>query len=343
MIAKTKLDLTVDRILCHTPIVVIMILTIVRTILISRQPLRMISILAAVVLALSACSPGEDGAPEGVSVMATTSIWGDMVAHLVGDDGIVEFMIPVGGDAHDYQPSAGQVAALNEADLVIVNGLGLEEGLQDVLDAARADGVDVYEVAPDLDPLPFPERDGVDGDHEHADFDPHVWFDPTRVAVAARAIADRLAVIEPDVDWQARAMAYAAELEEVDSQIAALVESIPPDARKMVTNHEALGYFAARYGFEIIGVVIPGGSTLGEPSSAELAALVAEIERHGVKAVFADTSNPTALAYAVAAESGNQVVVVELHTSSLGDAGSGADTLTGMLLTNARLIVDALS
>jgi zinc/manganese transport system substrate-binding protein len=110
----------------------------------------------------------------------------------------------------------------------------------------------------------------------------------------------------------------------------------------MVTNHEAFGYFAARYGFEVIGVVIPGGSTLAEPSSAELAALVEIMESESVRVIFAETSQPTALAEAVAAELGGDVDVVELFTESLGPPGSGAETLSKMLLTNAERISAAL-
>ena len=110
----------------------------------------------------------------------------------------------------------------------------------------------------------------------------------------------------------------------------------------MVTNHEAFGYFADRYGFEIIGVVIPGGSTLAEPSSAELADLVEVMEQSGTGAIFAETTQPTTLAEAVAAELGGEVEVVELFTESLGGPGSGADTLQEMLVTNAGRISEAL-
>ncbi|HEX6286259.1 MAG TPA: metal ABC transporter substrate-binding protein, partial [Acidimicrobiia bacterium] len=114
------------------------------------------------------------------------------------------------------------------------------------------------------------------------------------------------------------------------------------DRRQLVTNHEALGYFADRYDFEIVGVVIPGGSTLGDPSSAELAELVETIERNDVDVIFTETSEPGSLAEAVAAEAGREVAVVVLFTESLGEEGADAGTLTGMLLENARLIAEAL-
>ncbi|HEX6286993.1 MAG TPA: metal ABC transporter substrate-binding protein [Acidimicrobiia bacterium] len=303
-------------------------------------------LLLGLTIVLAACgSPGTGGADD-LTIVATTSIWGDVVSQLVGDDAEVEVLIPRGSDPHDYQTSSSQVATLHAADLVIANGLGLEEGLHDVLESAKSDGVAVFEVGPLLDPLPFSGEDDHEGDEESEeshDEDPHVWLDPQRVSTAADFIAQRLAEIEPSVDWQARANEYVAELEQTDSQIATTLAAVPDSDRKLVTNHDALGYFADRYGFEVIGVVIPGGSTLSDPSSAALAALVAEIEHEGVHAIFAETTQPTRLAEAVAAEVGSDVSVVELYTGSLGEPGSGAETLVGMLLTDTTLIADALA
>jgi zinc/manganese transport system substrate-binding protein len=155
-------------------------------------------------------------------------------------------------------------------------------------------------------------------------------------------IAQRLAEIDPTVTWEERASALVAEMEGADSDIAELVGAIPGSKRKLVTNHDALGYFADRYGFEVIGVVIPGGSTQAAPSPSDLAELVAVIEEHRVAAIFAETTQPTALIEAVAAETGGEVEVVVLFTGSLGPPGSGAETLAGMLLTDATLIAEGL-
>lgn len=314
------------------------------TILIVGRNLRVVASALIVGMLLVGCGAGGANDTHGVSVIATTSIWGDVAREIVGANGTVGVLVPVGSDPHDYRPSAGQVAVMNGADLVIANGLGLESGLQDVLEAATADGVNVYEVAPDVDPLPFHGTIDTGGEEqEPGDLDPHVWFDPQRVALAARAIADQLAEIEPNVDWASRAEAYVSELETLDGEIEELVVRVPGDRRKLITNHDSLGYFATRYGFEIVGVVIPGGSTLAAPSSSELAALVGEIERTGTPAIFAETTTPSILAEAVAAEIGEEVLVVELLTGSLGEAGSEAETLVGMLSTDAQLIVNALT
>lgn len=168
-------------------------------------------------------------------------------------------------------------------------------------------------------------------------------MDPLRVAMAARHIADELNKISPSPSWAERAEAYAASLEELDAEIRDLLSSIPEENRKLVTNHDSLGYFADRYGFEVVGTVIPGLTTLAEPSSADLAALVEAIEEQGVRAVFAETTEPSALAEAVAAEAGAQVMVVELYSGSLGEPGSDTDTLIGMLRVNAGRIAEALA
>jgi zinc/manganese transport system substrate-binding protein len=352
---EMELNLSIKGRGCHITTLMIMILNIVITILNFKARMGVTALVLVGMLTLVACGTSNegDGGGDGVSVVTTTTFWGDVAEQIVGDDGTVEVLMPVGSDPHDYQPSSGQAADLREADLVIANGLGLEEGLEDVLNAAADDGVNVYELAPDLDPLPFGEEDHAEEDHEeednedeehhHGDLNPHVWFDPIRVAGAAQAIADKLSEIEPDVDWQSRVDDYVSEMEDLDRQIADLVSTIPDEHRKLVTNHDAFGYFADRYGFEIIGVVIPGGSTLAEPSSAELAALVSTIQSEDVPAILAETIDPSVLADAVAAEVGEEIAVVELYTGSLGEEGSGADTLAGMLLTDAQRIADALS
>jgi zinc/manganese transport system substrate-binding protein len=316
----------------------IMILSEMITILISDHKLRS-GILTVVFTALVAsavvgCSTGTGSDRAGIDVVVTTSIWADVARQVVGEDGTVTTVIPIGADAHDYTPSPRQVADLTNADLVLANGLGLEQGFGDVLESAAADGANIVELAPLLDPVPFPDR---------GDLDPHVWFDPGRVADAANLIAENLTALDDSVDWQARADAYSADLDNADAEITDVLATVAPATRKLVTNHDVLGYFAARYDFEVIGVVIPGGSTLGDPSSAELADLVDVIVSEGVPAIFAETSHTTALAESIAAEVGREVEVVVLGTESLGEPGSETGTLIGMLRSNARLIADALS
>ena len=269
--------------------------------------------------------------------MVTTTILGDVVTNIVGADASVEILMPTGAEPHDYQASARQVAALSKADIVFVNGLGLEAALIDVLESAAADGANIFEVGPLLDPLPF----GDNGSGAESD-DPHVWMDPIRMAEAAFIIAKALGSLDANVDWQARASAYGALLEGTNQEIEKILAGVAARDRLLVTNHDSLGYLADRYGFVVVGTVVPGGSTLGNPSSEELAHLVRVIEQQDVRALFVETTQPSALAEALAAEVGGEVEVIELYTGSLGAPGSGADTLIGMLLTNARRIAEGL-
>lgn len=300
--------------------------------------------------------------PTAVSVVATTSIWADVVAEIGAGQVAVEALIPIGADAHTYQPSSRELARIAEADLIVTNGLGLEEGLEDAIDAARTDGAMVLELAPHLDPEPFSgaggdcdrtvahAHDSESADHDDTDddegdgvaCDPHVWMDPDRLVAAAALIAAHLSQIDPTTDWSASADAYAAVVESGSAEIEEILSVVPADRRTLVTNHDAIGYFARRFGLEVVGVVISGGSTLNEPSSADVATLVATMQAEGVDVVFAETSAPTTLAETLAAEVGPNVQVVELYTESLGEPGSGADTVVGMLVANARLIAGAL-
>ncbi|GMQ93548.1 MAG: zinc ABC transporter substrate-binding protein AztC [Acidimicrobiia bacterium] len=291
----------------------------------------------------AACTSGsETVTAEGVTVVATTTILGDIAREIVGDKGSVEVLLPIGVDPHDFQPSSSQVVAIYQADLVIANGLGLEGSLMDVLDAASSDGVTVVAVGRRVEPVTLDRREPCEEDDERT-CDPHVWLDPERDASIARIIGDELVVVDGSVDWQMRADEYAADLVKTDEVVADILSTIPDPSKLLVTNHDSLGYFADRYGFDVVGTVIPGGSTLAEPSSADLARMIAVINETGTTAIFTETSAPTALAEAIADEVEHDVAVIRLYTGSLGEPGSGADTLIGMLITNARLIADGLS
>ena len=291
---------------------------------------RLASAVLCLSLGLSACAGPSTGADDGLLVVATTSILGDIADGVVGEEGEVEVLIPIGADAHDFSPSSQQASKLAEADLVLANGFGLEAGLENVLTSVEDAGVRVLELAPLVEPIEF--RDGGP--------DPHFWMDPVRVGDAALLVASALDDHHPG-GWQERAAAYAGEMEATDQKIEGLLSSVSQDQRELVTNHEAFGYFADRYGFEILGVVIPGGSTLAEPSSAELADLVEVMNESGTSAILGETTQPSSLAEALAAELGD-VEVVEVFTESLGGPGSGAATLQEMLLTNAARISEAL-
>ena len=284
------------------------------------------------------------------TVVATTTVLGDVVGRIAACVGAPSVaLMPIGVDPHDFSPSSAQVAELLDAPLVVANGLGLEEGLADALASAEADGARVLEVAEQVDPLPFTgdTHEDEDADDEHADehggLDPHFWHDVSRMADAAELIGADLAETTGEARWSECGTTIADQLRVLDDEVRGILDSVPADRRVLVTDHDAFGYFADAYGFEVAGVVIPGGATLAEPSSAELADLVDVITEKSVPAIFSNTSAPTSLTEAVAAEAGSDVTVVPLYVGSLGPAGSGADTYAGMMTTNAQRVADALS
>lgn len=295
---------------------------------------RTAALLVATVLGLTGCTSAPDDG-ERPLVVATTSIVGDLVGRVAGDEARVEVLVPVGADPHDFAPSARQAASLREADLVVTSGLGLEAGLAGALAAAADDAVGILELGPALDPRPL-------GGTEWGTPDPHWWLDPLRAARASELIAERLAQVAGG-DWAARSSAFAAELEDLDVELQRDLAAVPAERRKLITTHAAFGYFAERYEFEIIGVLIPGGASQAAPDPRALAELATVIRAEGVPAIFAETSLPTNLAEALAAEIGGEVEVVALYTGSLGAPGSGADSYPGMLRTNVERIVAALA
>lgn len=302
--------------------------------------------LLVMAMMVSACGGDSSDSPE-MTIVATTSIAGDLVSQVVGDAAAVEVLIPIGADPHDFQPSSQQAASLRSADLVVAWGLGLEEGLEDVLASAADDGVRLLELSAVVDPISYEDskedaEDNDDQDHEHEGLDPHTWMDPVRMAAAVRRIGETLTEIAPDGEWDARAEDVAADLMELDEEIVTILGAVPPERRKLVTNHDSFRYFAARYDFEVIGVAIPGGSTLASPSSAQIADLIEAIRGAGVEVLFAETSSPAALLDAVADEV-DGVRVVELLEGSLAPAGERGDTYREMMVLNAETIAEALA
>ena len=312
--------------------------------------------LVAGMLLLTSCAtsavatgPSTAAPDDGLTVVATTTVLGDVVGDLVAcAGGSVVTIMPVGADPHDFSPSSEQVGQMVSADLVVANGLGLEAGLSEALTNAANDGATVMELAPLIDPIEFgahaDDTAAPADEEEHGSLDPHFWFDMERMATAVELVADQLGTTTGDTRTFADCGARVAdEIRATDEEVRATLESVPADRRILVTDHEALGYLAARYGYEVVGTVIPAGTTLAEPSSEDLANLAGLIRDLGVSAIFANAAQPSKLADAVAEESGAEISVVPLFVESLGEPGSGADTYLGLMTTDAELIANALT
>lgn len=303
---------------------------------------------AVALLALVGCGSDGDrsgGASDVPTVVATTSIWADITANVACDGlAVVESVVPPGGDPHSFEPSLRDRETMQGAALVIANGLRLEESLADTIGAVESKGVPVLRVADGLDTIPIGAHGSGDDDHdEHGDRDPHVWWDPTRVAAAVPMIAD--ALVEAGLDPARVAVCadqYVDDLSTLDDEVATIVAALPVDQRILVTNHDSLGYFADRYDFDVLGSVIPSSSSLAASSPAQLDELAARIVATGAPAIFADTQNSSADADALARRVGG-VAVVSLLTDTLGKPDSDAGTYIGWLRGNAHTIVDALT
>ena len=331
---------------------------------------RAAALVAILVLLAAACGSADNADSAGLTVVVTTNILGDVVQNLVGDDVEVVVIMPVGSDPHDFQASAQQVAQIGEAGALIVNGAGFEEGLLDVIESAEEDGVPTFEAISAVSTLEFGDHDDEDHDdedhddedhddedhddedhdehehkHEHEGVDPHFFTDPLRIADAAAAISDFLGETVTGIDdaaLTANTEAYLAELRALDVEISEEMAALPRDRRILVTNHEVYGYFADRYGFEIVGTVIPSGTTVDTASAQALAALAQVVEDEQVPAIFADTSSSHELAQTLADEVGS-IAVVELFSESLGPSDSAGATYVQMIRTNATRIIDALT
>ena len=303
--------------------------------------------------------PSEPALPP-IELVVTTSILGDVVRAIGGDDIEVRVLMGPGVDPHGYAASAADAAAMRDADLVVANGLLLEEGLIATLEAAEADGVRVLTIADKVDPIEFKDAHddhdhghshghshSHDDDHDHGDEDPHFWWDPMRMIMATELIGTALADIRPEVDWTERVAAYNAELMAVHDEMTALFATIPAERRRIITNHDSLGYLADRYDFEVIGTVIPGATTLAEQNARDLARLADLVVREGVSVIFAENTDRTTLAESLRSEAvgrgGVEIDVVRLYTDALGQPGTGAETYLGMLRTTAGLITEALA
>jgi zinc/manganese transport system substrate-binding protein len=320
--------------------------------------MRLPVLFLALAAALGACGGDDADSASGdrPRVVVTTNILGDVVKQLTGDAVEVVTIMPVGSNPHDFQPSPREVDDIRRADLVVVNGGGFEEGLLRVIEGAEADGAVVYEA---ISAVPVLDREEDAHGHEEEDedevaeeahghddgADPHFFTDPARMAVAAEgifeAIVEQVPELADDRELNERAEQVIGELTALDREVEEMLAAIPAERRVLVTNHEVFGYFADRYGFELVGTVIPGGSTEGA-AARDLSVLIEDIERAQVPAIFADTSAPADLARALAADVGD-VEVVELFSESLGEEGSGAETYVEMMRTNARRIVEALA
>ena len=314
---------------------------------------RALAVLAVAVLAVAGalldlgCGTGGSAADDGsLRVFATATFLADIAQNVAGDRFTVGSLVPRDADLHAYEPTTRDVARVSEADLFILNGGGLEGTLEDTLRSSASDTTFVS-ASDGLTPrTPQPGEPLAADDGEAAQgraVDPHYWLDPTLTIGYVETIRDAFAKADPAGadEYAANAAAYIEKLRDLDAWIEEQVAELPPEDRLLVMNHVSHGYYADRYGFRIVGAVIPSVATGATPTAKQLAALTAAIRRNHVRAVFVEPAENPRLADQIAAETG-VAVVADLRDHALSEPGGEAATYLAMMKYDTERIVAVL-
>jgi ABC-type Zn uptake system ZnuABC Zn-binding protein ZnuA len=295
-------------------------------------------VLGCIALALTSCGgdagSGAGGGDADLTAVATTSQVADLVKDVGGARVDVEEILPSGGDPHSFEPRPSDAASLTDAPVVFRSGGDLDGWLDELLDNAGADA-DVVSL---IDHVRTIRSDAGE------EIDPHWWEDPRNAILAVAAVRDALTEVDPEGrdTFRRNAAAYTQRLRRLDSEIAACMAKVPAGRRKLVTTHDALGYFADRYQVEVVGALIPSLSTQAQPSVEDINALVDQIRDEGVKAIFPETAINDKLEQAVSREAGAEVGA-PLWTDSLGREGSTGDTYIKAMAHNTEAMVDGMT
>jgi zinc/manganese transport system substrate-binding protein len=272
---------------------------------------------------LSACqSTDSAGQSSKKTIVVTYSILGAMVTELVGDQANVIVPMPNGQDPHEWEPSAKDIETIMNADLLVQNGLGLEGGMEKTLEQAKEQGVRIFIASDYIVVRKVGLGEGIpsgDPDQAVGASDPHLWMDPLTMKMVMQALSVQLKT-DLGIDVSAREKDLGNRLDSSNSEIEAQVAILPDANRKLVTGHESMGYFAQRYGFKLVGAIVPSLTSQAEVSASDLAALKKLIQENQVKAIFTELGTPKAVSEAIGKEIGVQVI--ELTTHSLPPDGS---------------------
>ena len=314
----------------------------------------LLALLLAIVVA--GCGSSDSSSGDRLEVVATTTQIGDWVREVGGEAVSVDQVLEPNTDPHDYEPRPSDVAAAAGATVVFASGDGLDAWIDQIVSDSGSDaevvdlGAGVPEHLPGEGEEGHAEHEGEEHgeegeEHGHdSAFDPHWWHDPRNAEAAVREIERELSAVDPDdADLFARnADAYLARLHALDAGIARCLDQIPAGERKLVTDHDAFGYFAHRYGIDVVGAVIPSQTTQAQASAKDVSALIDLIEREGVKAVFPESSLSASVAEAIARQTGASSDY-ELFGDTLGPEGSPGATYLGMEAANADAVVRGFS
>jgi ABC-type Zn uptake system ZnuABC Zn-binding protein ZnuA len=273
-----------------------------------------------------------------IKVVATTSLVGDVVSQVGGDNISLKVLLPMGTDPHSFSPSPIDASKVTDASIVFANGVGLEEFLKPLMESTGG-SYKLVEVSDGIVYRSIVEQDS--GNNQPVD-DPHTWMDPNNVIIWVDNISKALSEKDPNNAeyYFQNARNYQEKLRGLDKWIASEVSIVPEQNRKLVTDHMVFGYFADRYGFTQVGAIIPGFSSLAEPSAQDIAQIEDEIRSMGVKAIFIGVGMNSSLAQRIADDTGTQLVYLYMH--SLSDKGGKAESYLNFMQYDVTTIVDAL-
>ena len=280
---------------------------------------------------LPACSSSEPETSARPNIVVTYSVLGSVVADLVGDAANVTILIPDGQDPHDFQPSARDIETINNADIVVSNGLDFEEGLEDVLSSAMDNGVSVYMVGENITVREPDEDHAEEEGHAHGAGDPHLWLSPLSFT---QALPSLTAAINKATGLSIDETAALNQLTQLDNEIKEVIDNI--SSCVLVSGHDEMGYFADRYGCTVIGAIIPSFSTTSEATAKQIADLKVLATSNNVKAVFTGLGTPAEVSEQLASELG--IAAVSLSTHYL----NGAANYREFMLNLANQIAEAL-
>jgi ABC-type Zn uptake system ZnuABC Zn-binding protein ZnuA len=308
----------------------------------SQEAINESGTIASLVTQRADLSPIELGDGEQLRLVVTTNIIADVVQNVGGEAIEIVSLIPPGADPHTFQPSPGDLRAMTHAHVIMINGAGLEEFLYDTL-AQIADEVPIISLSEGIELRQYHTDGDADEHDDHAGVDPHVWFDPLNIVIWAENCGRALGTLDVENRnyFSENTQQYVDTLTSLHDWIENKVAEIPEENRKLVTDHLTFGYFAQRYGFTMVGAVIPAFSTSAEPSAQELAKLNDTIGAEDVPAVFVGIMTDSRLAALIAQDTG--VDLVPLYTGSLSEPGGPADTYIRLMQYDVNAIVQALT
>ena len=311
-----------------------------------REKYIYMSLLAtSLILLMSACqvNPVPNRIDQtDLKVIVVESFLADIVQNVAGDRLVVETLMPEGLDPHSFEPTPRDVAKISDSDILFVNGAGFEEWLEDIIENLPADQI-VVEASAGLQSRTIEEGHSEDDGHDH-EIDPHFWLDPNLVITYVENIRDGLIGVDPQGKdlYSANAESYIQQLKDLDEYIQEKIETIPPERRLIVTNHESFGYFADRYGFKVVGTIIHSVSSGSAPSAQQMAELVDQMRASGAIAIFMETGSNPQLAEQLSTETGIKVVY-DLYTHSISKADGNAPSYIGLMKYNVEQMVRALA